>query len=214
MVWLSLATANWQNKKRDYRERIRILRAENESLRVEKDLMITRMTLAGLLKPVKDGVYEFDGEDLAYYTDNTEEDAGYSEIVSFNNFGGSYNTKNKQVKITFKINNITEGTEAEEKVEGRVFVVLGGDELPVAEYLLLPDDSKLFEDGRPDGTQGGATFSMREFKDMAFTGTVEEPDKYDAGMIYIFTREGELVQIQPLVLDFSKPDNIVVTEVE
>lgn len=212
VVWLGIATANWKVSKKKYRERINILRAENEALRVEKDLMITRMTIAGLLKPVKEGVYEFDGEDLAYYTDNFEEDVGYSEIVSFSNFGGSYNAKNKQVKITFKINNIAEG--AEEKVEGRVFVVLGGDDVPVADYILLPNDSKLFDDGRPDGSQGGSPFSMREFKDMSFTGTVEEPDKYDASMIYIFTKEGELVQIWPLELDFSKPNNIVVTEVE
>lgn len=211
VVWLSFATTNWKVSKKKYRERIRILQAENESLRVEKDLMITRMTIAGLLRPVKDGVYEFEGEDLVYYTDSND-DIGYSEIVSFSNFGGSYNAKNKQVRITFKINNISE--ETEERIEGRVFVVLGGDGLPAAKYLLLPNDSKLFDDGRPDGTQGGATFSMREFKDMVFTGTLEEPDKYDAGMIYVFTKEGELVQIWPLELDFSKPKDIVVTEVE
>lgn len=212
VVWLGIATTNWKVSKKKYRERIRILRIENEALRVEKDLMITRMTIAGLLKPVQNGVYEFDGEDLSYYADNTEEDIGYSEIVSFNNFGGSYDAKNKHVKITFKINNIAE--DAEEKVDGRVFVVLGGDDLPVAKYILLPNDSKLFKDGRPDGTQGGATFSMREFKDMSFTGTVDEPDKYDTGMIYVFTKEGELVQIWPLELNFKRPNNIVVTEVE
>lgn len=211
VVWLSVSTANWKVSKKKYRERIRILQTENESLRVEKDLMITRMTIAGLLRPVKDGVYEFEGEDLMYYTDNPE-DIGYSEIVSFTNFSGSYNAKNKQVKITFKINNISD--EAEDKVEGRVFVVLGGDNLPVAEYLLLPNDSTLYDDGRPDGSQGGATFSMREFKDMVFNGTLEEPDKYDGGMIYVFTKEGELVQIWPLELDFSKPNDIVVMEIE
>lgn len=214
VVWLGGATVNWKAQKKKYRERIRILRVENESLRVEKDLMITRMTIAGLLKPVKDGSYEFDGENLSYYTDNNEEDVGYSEMVAFADFGGTYNAKNNQVKITFRINNAAD--EDVEKIEGRVFVVLKGDDLPVTEYILLPDDSKILDDGKPDGTQGGGTFAMREFKDMVFNGTVpnSEAAKYDTGVIYVFTKEGELVQFWELELDLSKAGKIVITEVE
>lgn len=214
VAWLGGATAKWKVQKKKYRERISVLRMENEALRVEKDLMITRMTIAGLLRPVKDGVYEFDGEDLTYYNGNEpEEDVGYSEIVSFTNFGGSYNAKNGQVKITFKINNIIEG---EDKIEGRVFVVLGGDDMPVDDLKLLPDDSTLSKDGRPDGTKGGASFAMREFKDMAFNTVIDAKDaeKYTDGMIFVFTKEGELVQIWPLEINLAKASGIIITEVE
>lgn len=213
VAWLGGATAKWKVQKKKYRERISLLRSENEALRVEKDLMITRMTIAGLLQPVKDGNYEFEGTDLIYYNnDVSDDDIGYSEMVSFSNFGGNYNAKNGQVKITFKINNITDEGE---RIEGKVFVVLGGEGMAVADMKLLPDDSELFENGQPDGTKGGNTFSMLEFKDMVFTGVIDskDADKYDEGMIFVFTKDGELIQFWPLQLNLNKAD-IVITEVE
>lgn len=208
VAWLGGATAKWKVQKQNYRERLSLLRAENDALRVEKDLMITRMTIAGLLKPVKDGVY-----DEEYLNQIEEDDAGYSEILSFVNFTGSYNAKTSQVKIAFKINNLEETVE---RVEGRVFVVLGDETVPTSELKILPDNTEITADRRPDGTKGGATFAIKQFKDLNFTGTVKssETEQYSMGIIYVFSKDGELLQIRRLDLDYGKPNNIVVEELE
>ena len=206
VVWLGGATAKWKVQKKNYRARINLLRAENEALRVEKDLMITRMTIAGLLKPVKDGVYEFEGENI-YDNNGDDEDDWYTETLSFTEFSGTY--KNDQLKINFKINNILE--DSPDKIEGRIFIVLGDDDLPANELLLMPNDSQINADRKPDGTKGGASFSIREFKDMSFSGAIKaaNKDKYESGLIYVFNKEGELIQLRRLDLDLSNADHIV-----
>lgn len=205
VAWLGGATAKWKVQKKNYRARINMLRAENEALRVEKDLMITRMTIAGLLKPVKDGVYEFENENG--YNAIPEDDDGYTETLSFTDFSGTY--KSGQLKIDFKINNILE--ESPDKIEGRIFIVLGDDDLPVDQLMLMPNDSTINDDRKPDGTKGGASFSIREFKDMTFSAAIKnaDKDKYETGIIYVFDKNGELIQWRQLDLDLNNADHVV-----
>lgn len=205
VAWLGGATAKWKVQKKNYRARINLLRVENEALRVEKDLMITRMTIAGLLKPVKDGVYEFEGENL--YKNTDEDDEWYTETLSFTDFSGTY--KKGQLKVNFKINNILE--DSPDKIEGRIFIVLGDDDLPVNELLLMPNDSQINEDRKPDGTKGGAIFSIREYKDMSFNGNIKavDKDKYESGIIYIFNKDGELIQLRRIDLNLDNADHVV-----
>ncbi len=106
--------------------------------------------------------------------------------VAIENFQISNRSGDNRLKVQFKIKNTSPNSR---RVSGHAIVVLKGDQtnwLPIPWMPLV--------DGRPTGLQRGHTFGISYFKTMRITTRSPKfPEKYQTAAVYVFTRNGELL---------------------
>jgi hypothetical protein len=106
--------------------------------------------------------------------------------VAIENFKISNRSGDNRLKVQFKIKNTSPNSQ---KVSGHAIVVLKGEQtnrLPIPWMSLV--------DGRPTGKQRGHSFGINYFKTMRLsTRTPKFPEKFQTATVYVFTRKGELL---------------------
>jgi hypothetical protein len=106
--------------------------------------------------------------------------------VAIENFQISNRSADNKLKIQFKIKNTSPHSR---RVSGHAIVVLKGEQtnwLPIPWMPLV--------DGRPRGKQRGHSFGINYFKTMRLsTRSPKFPEKFQTATVYVFTRNGELL---------------------
>ena len=112
--------------------------------------------------------------------------AGSPLSVAIENFQISNLSDDNRLRILFKIKNTTQNSQ---RVSGHTIVVLKGEQtnwLPIPWMPLV--------DGRPTGKQRGHSFGINFFKTMKLsTKSPKFPEKFQTASVYVFTRKGELL---------------------
>jgi hypothetical protein len=110
--------------------------------------------------------------------------------VAVENFKVWRGSGNKGVNAQFKIKNTSKGTKPL-RVTGRAVVVLKGDDLRKAQWLVMPAVGLAGD--KPSGKRG-KSFSILRFRTMNYTS--EAPyysDQFETAAVYVFTNAGELL---------------------
>ncbi|MGD9300174.1 MAG: hypothetical protein PVI13_01280 [Desulfobacterales bacterium] len=106
--------------------------------------------------------------------------------VAIENFKISNLSDDNRLRILFKIKNTTPDSQ---RVSGHTMVVLKGEQtnwLPIPWMPLV--------DGRPTGKKRGHSFGINFFKTMELsTKSPKFPEKFQTASVYVFTRKGELL---------------------
>ena len=106
--------------------------------------------------------------------------------VAIENFQISNRSGDNRLKVQFKIKNTSPNSQ---QVSGHAIVVLKGEQtnrLPIPWMPLV--------DGRPTGKQRGHSFGINYFKTMRLsTRSPKFPEKFQTATVYVFTRNGELL---------------------
>ena len=106
--------------------------------------------------------------------------------VAIENFKISNRSGDNRLKVQFKIKNTSPNSQ---KVSGHAIVVLKGEQtnrLPIPWMPLV--------DGRPTGKQRGHSFGINYFKTMRLsTRSPKFPETFQTATVYVFTRKGELL---------------------
>ncbi len=120
--------------------------------------------------------------------------------VAIENFQISNRSDDNRLTFQFKIKNTSPNSR---RVSGHAIVVLKGEQtnwLPIPWMALV--------DGRPTGLQRGHSFGINYFKTMRITTRSPKfPEKYQTAAVYVFTSRGELLlgKSFPVKLPPSKP---------
>ncbi|MGW8303406.1 MAG: hypothetical protein ACWGNO_15120 [Desulfobacterales bacterium] len=108
--------------------------------------------------------------------------------VAVENFQVSRESGNKNLNVQFKIKNTSA---APQRVDGRIVVVLNGDELQVDQWLVMPAVGLAGD--RPSGKRG-KSFSIQRFRTMNFTSIAPNySDQFQSAAVYVFSNSGELL---------------------
>ncbi len=106
--------------------------------------------------------------------------------VAIEDFQISNLSDDNSLKVLFKIKNTSSNSQ---RVSGHAVVVLKGEQtnwLPIPWMPLV--------DGRPTGKQQGHSFGINYFKTMRLSvRSPKFPEKFQTASVYVFTREGELL---------------------
>jgi hypothetical protein len=106
--------------------------------------------------------------------------------VAIEDFKISNRSDDNRIRVQFKIKNTSLNSQ---RVSGHTIVVLKGEQtnwLPIPWMPLV--------DGRPTGKQRGHSFGINYFKTMRLsTGSPKFPEKYQTASVYVFTRKGQLL---------------------
>jgi hypothetical protein len=110
--------------------------------------------------------------------------------VAVENFKVAHESGNKNLNARFKIKNTSKGTEPL-RVDGRIVVVLKGDELQTAQWLVMPAVGLTGE--KPSGKRG-KSFSIQRFRTMNFTSKAPPySHQFETAAVYVFNKTGELL---------------------
>lgn len=192
---------------------------QNQELRHERDILMTRLVLAesramkkpdsspqkqtdqalpGRKEPVADNVEH--SVPPAMTTTKTEVQSPVSAgvekaptdsvlSVAIDDFIVSAKSGSNSLRLQFKLKNTSLYSQ---HVSGHAIVVLKGEEIGQNQWLPLPVIPLV--DGRPTGRQEGNAFGISNFKIMKFRANMpNSPEKFHAASVYIFTRSGELL---------------------
>jgi hypothetical protein len=192
---------------------------QNQELRYERDILMTRLVLAesrAMKKPDNSAQQQTD-EALPYRkepaADNVErsvppaitttktevqspvsaqaEKAPTSSVLSvaIDDFKVSTKSGRNSLRLQFKLKNTNQHSQ---HVSGHAIVVLKGEEIGQNQWLPLPVIPLV--DGKPTGRQEGNAFGISNFKIMKFRANMpNSPEKFQAATVYIFSRSGELL---------------------
>jgi hypothetical protein len=195
------------------------LEEQNQELRHEKDILLTRMVVAESRTPEKQGsVLEkhIDKESPRQTAQDTT-DAGQSVppaltttktegqnqvkvqpdsdppgsglSVAIENFKLSVRSGNNSLRVQFKLKNTSPYSQ---HVSGHAIVVLKGEEVQQNQWVSLPGISLI--EGKPTGRQQGNAFGISNFKIMRFTASKPHtPEKFQIASVYVFAQTGELL---------------------
>jgi hypothetical protein len=192
---------------------------QNQDLRHERDILMTRLVLAesrAMQKSDSSPQQQTDQElparkepvagnvehsvSPAMTTTKTEvqspvstrlENAATDSVLSvaIDDFIVSAKAGSNSVRIQFKLKNTSLYSQ---HVSGHAIVVLKGEEVGQNQWLPLPVIPLV--DGRPTGRQEGNAFGISNFKIMKFRASMpNSPEKFHAASVYIFARSGELL---------------------
>jgi hypothetical protein len=224
----------WNQKiimaKHDLEADLKKLDQRIDTLRHEKDILMTRLVLAESRvqeslggKPEKTSENEAAGQkkSSSNIEDKTVELAAKNTVspeprqikpkqssepldselsVAIEDFKISNRSDDNRMRVQFKIKNTSLNSQ---KVSGHAIVVLKGDQtnwLPIPWMPLV--------DGRPTGRQRGHSFGINYFKTLRLsTGSPKFPEKYQTASVYVFTRKGQLLLEKgyPVKLPPNKP---------
>ena len=121
-------------------------------------------------------------------TPRETEEAEPAISVALENFKVSRESGNKNLNAQFKIKN---ASPEPLRVEGRAVVVLKGDDLQTAQWLVMPAVGLAGD--KPTGNRG-KSFSIQRFRTMNFTSKAPNySDRFETASVYVFTKSGELL---------------------
>jgi hypothetical protein len=210
---------NILHEKNQLESHLKKLEEQNQELRHEKDILLTRMVVAESRTSKKPGSApekQFDkesprqtGQDTtdaeqsvppAMTTTKTE---GQNQVnvqpdsdppesglsVAIENFKLSVKSVNNSLRVRFKLKNTSPNSQ---HVSGHAIVVLKGEEIQQNQWVSLPGISLI--EGKPTGRQQGNAFGISNFKIMRFTASKPpSPEKFQIASVYVFAQTGELL---------------------
>jgi hypothetical protein len=110
--------------------------------------------------------------------------------VAVENFKVWRESGNKHLNAQFKIKNTSKGTKPL-RVAGRAVVVLKGEDLRKAQWLVMPAVGLAGD--KPTGERG-KSFSILRFRTMNYTSKAPHySDQFEIAAVYVFTKAGELL---------------------
>ena len=199
---------------------------QNQELRYERDILLTRLVVAesrtlekqgsalenqtGEVSPPQsdqDTSYAEQSAPLAMITTKTEvqnqspaqpenDPSGSALSVAIDNFKISVKSGSNSLKVQFKLKNTSPYSQ---HVSGHVIVVLKGEEIQQDQWVSLPRISLV--EGKPTGSQKGYAFGISNFKIMNFSASKPySPDKFQTASVYVFTKTGALLLNQDFVV--------------
>jgi len=192
---------------------------QNQELRYERDILLTRLVVAESRTLEKQGSApqkKIDEESQG----QTEQDSNYAEqsvplaktmtktevqnqmpaqagndppasglSVAIDNFKVSFKSGNNSLRVQFKLKNTSPYSQ---HVSGHAIVVLKGEEIQQNHWVSLPGMSLV--EGKPTGRQKGYAFGISNFKIMRFTANkTHSPEKFQTASVYIFSQTEELL---------------------
>jgi hypothetical protein len=120
--------------------------------------------------------------------------------VALENFTVFRESGNKNLNAQFKIKNTSKGTNPP-RADGRIVVVLKGDDLRTDQWLVMPTVSLVGE--KPTGKRG-KSFSIQRFRTMNFTSKAPHyAHQFETAAVYVFTKSGELLLEQDFSIKLS-----------
>ena len=199
--------------------RLKDLTKQNQELRHEKDILLTRLVVAeSRTLETQGGAPEMQSDEkLAGQTEQEANDAeaspppamtttkneepnqvnaqpdsestGTKLKVAIENFKYSVTPGKNSIRVRFKLKNTSPDSQT---VSGHAIVVLKGEEIEENQWLSLPGISLV--DGKPTGRQQGYAFGIRNFRIMKFTSSKSQsPEKFQTASVYVFAKTGELL---------------------
>ena len=205
------------------------LEERNETLRHEKDLLLTRLVVAeSHVKEDRDNLSKkrihekepYKGEQDTQFSekstphgDTTAQidvpERAHSEYdsdkpdsglsVAIENFKLSVRSSNSSLRIRFKIKNTSLYSQY---VSGHAIVVLEGKDVQHDQWVSIPGVPLV--DGKPTGSRQGKAFGISNYKTMKFTASAPQfPGKYQTASVYIFTHNGELIFEQDFAVNLT-----------
>ncbi len=219
-IGISAGLFIWNQKiimeKRDLQVDLKKLNNQIDTLRHDKDILMTRLVLAESRVPEslsgktkKSAANKFSNQEQSSFDNDdkaNQQAAKKMELpapkqaepqknnapmesglsVAIENFQISNRSADNKLKIQFKIKNTSPHSR---RVSGHAIVVLKGEQtnwLPIPWMPLV--------DGRPRGKQRGHSFGINYFKTMRLsTRSPKFPEKFQTASVYVFTRSGELL---------------------
>ena len=195
------------------------LKKQNQELRYEKDILLTRLVVAESRTLEKQG----DAPEIQYekqppgQTEQETNDArpslpsavtttmneapnqvnaqpegestGAVLKVAIENFKYSVTPGKNSVRIQFKLKNTSPDSRP---VSGHAIVVLKGEEIEENQWVSLPGIPLI--QGKPTGKQQGYAFGIRNFKIMTFKlSKSHSPERFQTASIFVFDKTGELL---------------------
>jgi hypothetical protein len=210
---------NILHEKNQLESHLNKLEEQNQQLRHEKDILLTRMVVAESRTPEKQGsepekqideespgqtkqdtTYAEQTAPPAMTTTKTEgqnqvkvqpdsDPAGSGLSVAIENFKLSLKSGNNSLRVRFKLKNTSPYSQ---HVSGHAIVVLKGEEIQQNQWVSLPGISLI--EGKPTGRQQGKAFGISNFKIMKFTTSKpHSPEKFQTASVYVFAQTGELL---------------------
>jgi len=219
-IGISAGLFIWNQKiimeKHDLQVDLKKLNNQIDTLRHDKDILMTRLVLAESRVPEslggktkKSAANKFSNQEQSSFDNDdkaNQQAAKKMELpapkqaepqknnapmdsglsVAIENFQISNRSADNKLKIQFKIKNTSPHSR---RVSGHAIVVLKGEQtnwLPIPWMPLV--------DGRPRGKQQGHSFGINYFKTMRVsTRSPKFPEKFQTATVYVFTRNGELL---------------------
>ena len=228
-VGLFLWNRNILREKNQLESQLKNVEEQTQQLRHERDILLTRLVLAGSrtankqkTSPEKQVDEEFPDRDeqvtthaeppvpLAMTQTETEarnlvstqaENAPTSSGlgVAIDNFIVSAKSGSNSLRVQFKLKNTSLYSQ---HVSGHAIVVLKGEAIEQKEWLSLPGISLV--EGKPTGSQQGKAFGISNFRIMKFrAGKPQFPEKYHTASVYVFAKTGELLLEQDFPLKIN-----------
>jgi hypothetical protein len=210
---------NILHEKNQLESHLKKLEEQNQELRHEKDILLTRMVVAESRASEKPGsapekqIDEESPRQTKQDITSTEQSVppattttkteGQNQVnvqpdsdlpesglsVAIENFKLSVKSGNNSLRVRFKLKNTSPNSQ---HVSGHAIVVLKGEEIQQNQWVSLPEISLI--EGKPTGRQQGHAFGISNFKIMRFTASKpHSPEKFQIASVYVFAQTGELL---------------------
>jgi hypothetical protein len=210
---------NILGEKNQLESQLNKLSEQNQELRHERDILLTRLVVAESRALYNQGSM-LENQTDEESPEQTELDTRHSEqsapfimttadtgdrdqvkvqpdsappasglSVAIEKFQLSVKSGNNSLRVQFKLKNTSSDSQ---HVAGHAIVVLKGGDIQQAQWVSLPGLSLVA--GKPTGRQQGNAFGISNYKIMRFTASKpHSPEKFQTASVYIFTQTGELL---------------------
>jgi hypothetical protein len=206
------------------------LTEQNQELRHERDILLTRMVLAeartlekqdsaperpsdeklpgqtgqettdAASSPLPAMTTTNNGEQIRVNTQPESESKVAGMSVAIEDFKLSINSANNSVRVRFKLKNTSSDSQ---QVSGHAIVVLKGEKIQENQWVSLPEISIV--EGKPTGREQGNAFGIKNFKIMRFTARkTRSPEIFQTASVYVFAKTGELLLEQDFPMKLSR----------
>jgi hypothetical protein len=120
--------------------------------------------------------------------------------VAIEDFKSLVRSGNNSLRVQFKLKNTSSDSQ---HVSGHAIVVLKGEKIQENQWVSLPDISLV--EGKPTGRQQGSAFGIKNYKIMRFRASKSHsPDMFQTASVYVFTKTGELLLEQDFPVKLSR----------
>ena len=206
------------------------LTEQNQELRHERDILLTRLVIAesralekqdSVLErqsdeepPGQTGQVIYDsassappavttannGDQIKVKAQPDAESTAAGLSVAIEDFKLSVKSSNNSLRVRFKLKNTSSDSR---HVSGHAIVVLKGEKIQENQWVSLPGISLV--GGKPTGKQQGNAFGIKNFKMMQFTANKSRsPELFQTASVYVFAKTGELLLEQDFPVKLSR----------
>ncbi|MEX1346488.1 MAG: hypothetical protein AB1Z31_02050 [Desulfobacterales bacterium] len=206
------------------------LTEQNQELRHERDILLTRLVIAesralekqdSVLErqsdeepPGQTGQVIYDsvsspppamtttnnGDQIKVKAQPDAESTAAGLSVAIEDFKLSVKSSNNSLRVRFKLKNTSSDSR---HVSGHAIVVLKGEKIQENQWVSLPGISLI--GGKPTGKQQGNAFGIKNFKMMQFTANKSRsPELFQTASVYVFAKTGELLLEQDFPVKLSR----------